>query len=39
MARKGVVPKALRPFIKKKRAGAKKKSMPAFLKKKLGRKR
>lgn len=35
--KKGVVPPQLRKFIKKKKAG-KKKAMPAFLKKKLGRK-
>jgi hypothetical protein len=37
--RKGVIPPQLRKFIKKKRKGAKgrKKSMPAFIKKKLGR--
>ncbi|HEV8448582.1 MAG TPA: hypothetical protein VGQ44_17250 [Gemmatimonadaceae bacterium] len=40
-ARKGVIPAALRPFVKKKKAGAKskggKKRMPASLARKLGK--
>lgn len=39
MARKGRVPPQLRAHTKKAKPGTKKKPMPAFLKKKLGRKR
>jgi hypothetical protein len=42
--KKGVIPPALRAYVKKKQAATKKRTgptttMPAFLKKKLGRKR
>jgi len=38
--KKGVVPQHLRKFLKKKKAGSKKKkAMPAFLRRKLGRKK
>lgn len=39
MPKKGRIPPQLRAHVKKTKPGAKKKSMPGFLKKKLGRKR
>jgi hypothetical protein len=39
MPRKGRIPPQFRAHIKKKKKGGSKKKMPAFLKKKLGRKR